>query len=720
MSLFGWFRKHREKKLIPGPGNDGGQAKNQSDPNNEVAARSSATKSPVSPQLLNHRDLGLSDKDLRDMYEIMLTSRLVDKKIWTLNRMGKASFSISSAGHEAIHAGIIKAIRPGEDWILPYYRDLGLLLGLGMTPYEAFLGIFGKAEDPNSGGRQMPNHWSLPRARVVTGSSPIATQLPHAAGIAYGLKLDGSKEVAICDFGDGATSKGDFHEALNFAGIHDLPVIFICENNGYAISVPLALESAVTELYKKAVAYGIEGVQVDGNNPLSVYTAVKKAVEKARSGGGATFIEAIAYRFDPHTSDDDDRNYRSREEVEAAKADDPITRLADYLTKKGIASDFELLQLKDRLVKAINNQASLAQEVPDPTPDSVGTHVYAEVIENTEPARYERPSFKPVKTGNVIEALRSGLGHILETDPSSLILGEDVGRKGGVFKATEGLWEKYPERVLDTPLAESSLVGFGIGLAFLGKRPIVEIQFADFIHSAFDQIVSEAAKAHYRSDGGWHVPMIIRTPWGGGVHGALYHSQAIEALFSHIPGLKVVAPSTPKDMVGLLNSAHLDPDPVLFLEHKKAYRLISGPIPELDFQVPIGKAEIVRPGKDLAIITYGIHRHYALAAAESLQDEADIEVVDLRTISPLDRATIIDSATRCSRVLIVHEDNVSFGAGAEIAAIISEHAFWALDAPIKRLASPDIPLLGFSSAIERALMIGTDEIVKASREILAI
>ena len=254
----------------------------------------------------------------------------------------------------------------------------------------------------------------------------------------------------------------------------------------------------------------------------------------------------------------------------------------------------------------------------------------------------------------------------------------------------------------------------------MGKKPIVEIQFADFIHSAFDQIVSEAAKAYYRSNGGWNVPLVIRAPWGAGVHGALYHSQSIESLFAHIPGLKVVVPSTPKDVVGLLNSAYNDPDPVLFLEHKKAYRLISGPIPEADFTVPIGKAEIVRPGKDLTIFTYGLHRHYALSAAEQLADLADIEVVDLRTISPLDRATIIDSATRCSRVLIVHEDNISFGAGAEIAAIVSEHAFWALDAPIKRLATPDIPLLGFSSAIEKAVLLGAEEIMKAAKDLLEI
>lgn len=714
MALFRRFRKRKSKDFVLNPSSE-------SDPR---AGKSSTSEAPAAnagfPVLEHHKELGLSDQDLREMYETMLTSRLVDQKIWTLNRMGKAPFSISSTGHEAIHAGIVRAINKGEDWVLPYYRDLGLMIGLGMTPFEAFMGIFAKAEDPNSGGRQMPNHWSLPRARVVTGSSPIATQLPHAAGIGYGLQLDNSKEVVICTFGDGATSKGDFHEALNFAGIHKLPVVFICENNGYAISVPLEMQSAVTELYKKSAAYNIEGVQVDGNNPLSVYRATKKAVDKARNGGGATFIEAVAYRFGPHTSDDDDKSYRSREEVESAKLMDPIKKFADYLTAHGIVSDFEILQLQDRLAESINQQAAAAQEEPDPTPDSVGNHVYAAPIENNTPAKFETGGFRSSRKGNVVEAIRMTLDNILERDSAAIILGEDVGRKGGVFKTTHGLWAKYPERVLDTPLAESGLVGFGIGLAFMNKRPIVEIQFADFIHSAFDQIVSEAAKAFYRSDGGWSVPLVIRAPWGAGVHGALYHSQSIESLFAHIPGLKVVIPATPKDAVGLLNAAYLDPDPVLFLEHKKSYRLISGPIPELDLVVPIGKAEIVRPGKDLTIITYGLHRHYALSAAELLADEANIEVVDLRTIAPLDKATIIDSAKRCSRVLIVHEDNISFGAGAEIAALISEHAFWSLDAPVKRLATPDIPLLGFSSAIERALMIGADDIVKAARELLAI
>lgn len=714
MPLFRRFRKHPEAKLTLGSSNATPATLNQHE-----LQQTQLSRVLDRSKIAHYRDLGLTDQDLKEMYEVMLTSRLVDQKIWTLNRMGKAPFSISSTGHEAIHAGIVKAVSKGKDWVLPYYRDMGIMIGLGMTPYEAFLGIFAKAEDPNSGGRQMPNHWSLPRAKVVTGSSPIATQLPHAAGIGYGIKLDGSDEVAVCSFGDGATSKGDFHEALNFAGIHKLPVVFICENNGYAISVPLSLESAVTELYRKSAAYNIEGIQVDGNDPISVFAAVKYAVDKARNGGGATFVEAIAYRFGPHTSDDDDKSYRSQEEIDKAREADPINKFAEYLSSEGIVSEDEILQLKDRLVAAINQQAALAQEVPEPSPESIGEHVFSKTIKNSTPARYEVPDFEPVRSGNVIEAIRSGLSSLLE-NPEAIILGEDIGRKGGVFKATEGLWQRFPDRVIDTPLAESSLVGFGIGLALMGKKPIVEVQFADFIHSAFDQIVSEAAKAHYRSNGGWTVPLVIRTPWGSGVHGALYHSQAIESLFSHIPGLKVVVPSTPKDAVGLLNAAYDDPDPVLFLEHKKTYRLISGPMPGPGYQVPIGKAEIVKPGKDLTIITYGLHRHFAVAAAEQLADEANIEVVDLRTISPLDRATILDSATRCSRVLIVHEDNISFGAGAEISALISEHAFWALDAPVRRLASPDIPLLGFSSAIEEAMMIGSEDIVKAVRDLLSV
>jgi 2-oxoisovalerate dehydrogenase E1 component beta subunit len=319
-----------------------------------------------------------------------------------------------------------------------------------------------------------------------------------------------------------------------------------------------------------------------------------------------------------------------------------------------------------------------------------------------------------------VDALRQAQHDLLASDGRVVILGEDVGPRGGVFRATEGLHATFgDDRVMDTPLAESSIVGIGIGLALAGLRPIAEIQFADFIHSAFDQIVSEAAKLHYRSNGAFEVPLVIRAPWGGGVHGALYHSQAIEAYYGHVAGLKVVVPSTPADVAGMLRAAVADPDPVLFLEHKKTYRLVKGPVPEGDWTVPIGVAEVVRAGHDLTIVTYGLHRHLAVEAAEALDGEASVEVVDLRTISPLDRDTVLDSARRCGRVLVVHEDNVSFGVGAEVAALVADEAFFDLDAPVRRLAMADVPAMPYAAPLEAAVSIGADEIVAAARGLLA-
>jgi 2-oxoisovalerate dehydrogenase E1 component beta subunit len=324
---------------------------------------------------------------------------------------------------------------------------------------------------------------------------------------------------------------------------------------------------------------------------------------------------------------------------------------------------------------------------------------------------------------NVVDTVRWTLHELLAADERVLVLGEDVGPRGGVFRATEGLYEVFGrDRVLDTPLAESCIVGIGIGLALAGMRPIVEIQFADFIHSAFDQLVSEAARIHYRSAGDFSVPLVVRTPWGGGVHGALYHSQAVEAFFAHVPGLKVLAPSTPADVCGMLRAALDDPDPVLVLEHKKTYRSISGLVPEDPaFRVPIGLAEVVRAGDDVTVVTYGLHRHLCLEAAETLAeaDGASVEVIDLRTISPLDRDTVLASAARTGRCLVVHEDNVSFGVGAEVAATVAAEAFWDLDAPVRRLAMADVPAYPFAGALEEALFVGTDRIVTAVRDLLS-
>jgi 2-oxoisovalerate dehydrogenase E1 component len=680
-----------------------------------------------------HSELGLTPTDLLGMYRTILLARVLDQKIWSLNRMGKAAFVVSCQGHEGAQVGSAWALRAGQDVVLPYYRDTGVVLTLGMTPLDVLLAVFARADDPSSGGRQMPNHWGSARRRIITGSSPIATHLPHAAGLAYAARHRGEDSVVVAYFGEGATAKGDFHEAANFAGIHRLPAVFICENNGYAISVPMAQESAVTNVAERAHSYGMAGLIVDGNDPLDVYAATRAAIRRARAGQGPTLVEAKTYRYLAHTSDDDDRSYRSPEEVEAWRKKDPLERITQYLIEQRLLSEADEERIEAEVRAEVEVAAKEAEQAATAEAASAHTKVHARTLRPIQgvPAGagdpVEAPRAAPLPAGgverNVVDTVRWTLHELLVADERVLVLGEDVGPRGGVFRATEGLYEAFGrDRVLDTPLAESCIVGIGIGLALAGMRPIVEIQFADFIHSAFDQLVSEAARIHYRSAGDFSVPLVVRTPWGGGVHGALYHSQAVEAFFAHVPGLKVLAPSTPADVCGMLRAALDDPDPVLVLEHKKTYRSISGLVPEDPaFRVPIGLAEVVRAGDDVTVVTYGLHRHLCLEAAETLTeaDGASVEVIDLRTISPLDRETVLASAARTGRCLVVHEDNVSFGVGAEVAATVAAEAFWDLDAPVRRLAMADVPAYPFAGALEEALFVGTDRIVTAVRELLS-
>ncbi|CAG4933942.1 unnamed protein product, partial [Acidithrix sp. C25] len=659
-----------------------------------------------------HHLVGLSDNDIVAMYQTMLEARLLDQKMWNLNRSGRAPFAISSQGHEATHVGIAAAIEVGIDWILPYYRDLGLLLGLGVRDKDILLSLLAKAPDQMSGGRQMPNHWSVKERNIVTGSSPVATQLPHATGIALGIQIDHGDSVVFTTFGDGGASKGDFHESLNFASIHKLPIVFICENNGYAISVPLESESAVADIATRGIGYNIFSEIVDGNDPIAVYDAVRKARIRAASGNGPSLIEAKTYRFLSHASDDDDRTYRSSQEVADAKANDPLISFGNYLYNHGLMTESLEKEMVEATREAIELALAAAESSNDPDPSTISDHVFAKPIRFDQPASPNQVIADPsAKTVNYIESIRNTLGELLEEFDEAIIMGEDVGTRGGVFKATEGLITKFgQDRVIDTPIAESGLVGFGIGLAVYGKKPIVEIQFGDFIHSAFDQILSEAARICYRSNGSYNVPMVIRAPFGAGVHGGLYHSQSIEAFYAHIPGIKVVVASTPENAAGLLRSALEDPDPVLFLEHKKAYRMIKGAEAASGHRFPIGRAEIVRKGRDLSIIAYGLMRHYCLAVAEELSGMASIEVVDLLTISPLDRATIIDSAKRCAKVLVVHEDNREFGVGAEVVATIMEGAFLDLDGPVERLAPDHFPIAPFAHSLEGASLITPERI----------
>jgi 2-oxoisovalerate dehydrogenase E1 component len=681
-----------------------------------------------------HAALGITDEDLVAMYRTILLTRLLDQKIWGLNRMGKAAFVVSAQGHEGAQVGSAWAIRRGHDIVLPYYRDLGVALTLGMTAYEVLLAVFARADDPSSGGRQMPNHWGSKRLGIISGSSPIATHIPHGAGVALASKLRRDDRVAVCYFGDGAASKGDFHESLNFAGIHRVPIVLICENNGYAISVPLSKESAVENIAQHAHSYGMPGMIVDGNDPLDVYAAVHGAIRRARQGEGATLVECKTYRYLAHTSDDDDRTYRTPQEVEMWRKKDPLQRMKQYLIEQRLLSEQREDDIEAESRALVDEAARQAEDAAQAPPEEAFTRVYAKPLHPIpgapegagDPVAVRTPT-APVPPGGtertVVDTVRQVQHELLAADDRVLILGEDVGPRGGVFRATDNLHAEFgDERVIDTPLAESSIVGIGIGLALAGFRPIVEIQFADFIHSAFDQLVSEAAKLHYRSNGDFSVPLVVRAPWGGGVHGALYHSQSIEAFYAHVAGLKVVAPSTPADVAGLLREAVDDPDPVLFLEHKKTYRLIKGLVPDGDWRVPIGVAEVARAGDDLTVVTYGLHRHLALEAAAAIaaEDGTSVEVIDLRTIAPLDRETVLASTARTGRVLVVHEDNISFGVGAEVAALVAEEGFYDLDAPVRRLAMADVPAMPFAAPMEAAVSIGADAIAAAIRSLLSV
>ena len=665
---------------------------------------------------LTHTELGLTDEQVLEMYRLMLLCRRVDDRMWALQRQGRAAFVLGASGHEAAQVASVFALDKEKDWVLPYYRDMGVALTWGFTPEEVFLGVFAKKTDPMSGGRQLPSHWSDPDRRVLTQSSVIGTQYPHAAGIAHAVKTSGSDAVVVVYGGEGSTSEGDWHEAMNWAGIHQRPLIFMIEHNHYAISVPTE-EEVAGSLSARALGYGFPGVSIDGNKPLEVLKTMQEAVERARSGQGPTLIEAETYRYYAHTSDDNDSLYRTREEVETWRKKDPVARLKQYLIEQRLLTEAQEQTVDEEVVALLADAVREAEAAPNP--DEPTTRVYAKPID-PGPAQTEP---EPERTGavvNLITAINKTLHEILESHDDAVVFGEDVARrKGGVFKATQELTERFgADRCFNTPIAESSIIGAAIGMASAGYRVIPEIQFADYIHPAFNQIVSEAARISFRSDGRWNVPIVIRTPYGAGIHGALYHSQSVESFYTHVPGLKVVVPSTPADVKGLLHTAFEDPDPVMFLEPKKLYRLAKGTFPDDDLRIPLGRAAIRHAGTDLTIIAYGAMAHFAVEAAPVLEDLGiSPEVIDLRSLKPLDWATIEESVKKTSRALIVHEDNEFVGYGAEIAAQIADKTFEYLDAPVRRYALPDVPIMPYAGSLENQLYPTPEGIVRHAQDL---
>ncbi len=665
---------------------------------------------------LSHADLGLGDADIVEMYRLMLLARRVDDRMWALQRQGRAAFVLGSSGHEAIQVGSVFALDKERDWVLPYYRDMGVALAWGFTPEEVFLGVFAKKTDPMSGGRQLPSHWSDKTKRVLTQSSVIGPQYPHAAGIAHAVKIRGGDEVVVVYGGEGSTSEGDWHEAMNWAGIHNLPLIFVIENNQYAISVP-SEEEVAGKLADRAQGYGFPGVAIDGNDPLVVVQAMQEAVQRARRGDGPTLIEAETYRYYAHTSDDNDTLYRTREEVETWRRRDPVGMLRQYLIENRLLTEARESEIDSEVINTLAEAVESAEAAPNP--DEPTSRVYARPIE-PGPAATEVEMTPEGESVNLITAINRTLHEIFEGNDDAVLFGQDVARrKGGVFKATEGLTEKYgPNRCFNAPIAESSIIGVAIGMSAAGYRVLPEIQFADYIHPAFDQIVSEAARISYRSDGKWNVPIVIRTPYGAGIHGAQYHSQSIESFYAHVPGLKVVIPSTPADVKGLLHTAFEDPDPVMFIEPKKLYRLAKGPYPEGQYRVQLGKAAIRSAGIDVTIIAYGAMAHFAMEAVPVLEELGiSPEVIDLRSLKPLDWPTIEESVKKTSRALIVHEDNEFVGYGAEIAAQIADKAFEWLDAPVRRYALPDVPIMPYAGSLENALYPTAEGIVRHAQDL---
>ncbi len=653
-------------------------------------------------------------------YRLMLLSRELDKKMLILLRQGKSFFHIGCMGHEAVQAAAALCLEPKRDYIFPYYRDQALVLGMGMTALDCLLGFLGREGDPSSNGRQMPQHYGHKDWNIPSSSSSTGTQFLQAVGCAFAsMRLEQPKNlsVTVVCAGDGTTSQGDFHEALSWASREKAPVIFLIENNGYAISVPIEDQRPGAKICDMSNAYqGLHFEQVDGCDFEKSHAVFEKAVARARTGKGPTLIDASVVRLLPHSSSDDDKKYRDSKELERDKKRDPL------VINKHLVSAKKLKALEQEVFDEVDQAADLALAAPLPKREEALRYVYADP--KTSPSVPLHPVEREGGTETVlVDAINRALAEELEREPKVLVFGQDVaGGKGGVFTATRGLTKQFgDDRCFNAPLAESSIIGVAIGFALRGFKPVPEIQFGDYIWTAMMQIRNELSVMRYRSNNTWSAPMVIRVPVGGYIHGGLCHSQNIEATFSHFPGLKIALPSTALDAYGLLKAAIRGDDPVLFLEHKSLYRqnFAKSILPDnTDWCLPLGLGAVRRPGKDLSIITYGAMVQRALEVARDLESECDPEIIDLRTIRPYDFELVAQSVKKTGRVLVLHEDSRFMGFGAELAAEISEKCFSDLDAPVTRLAGAEAPI-PYAPNLEEQVLPQAAEIRAAILSLLA-
>jgi len=632
-------------------------------------------------------------------------------------KQGKSFFHIGCSGHEAAQMAAAKTLRPGEDWAFPYYRDGAFCLGLGMTAREQLLCFLSKKEDPNSGGRQMPQHYGHKDLRIVSQSSATGTQFLQAVGCAMGIKKDKTKEIVYVSSGEGTTSQGDFHEALNWASREKLPVIFHIEDNEYAISVHISEQTSGSSVFSMVSGYqNLARFDVNGSDFFETNLAFQKATERARKGKGPSVIVSHVVRLLPHSSSDDQRKYRTEKDLKKDKEKDPIIEFEKECIKTKVISKKEFSVIRKKIITKVDRDAKWADAQTFPDASTALDHIYA------SDRKIEEHPFKEINEKIVlVDAINHALSEELEQNEKMVVYGQDIADpKGGVFTATRGLSDSFGKsRVFNSPLAESSIIGTAIGLSLAGYKPVVEIQFGDYIWTAMMQIRNEVATMRYRSNNAWSCPMVIRVPVGGYIHGALCHSQSIDGFFLHLPGIRIAYPSNAADAKGLLKAACRMNDPVLFLEHKGLYRQGYAATPEPDdhFLLPFGKARIVEPGNDLTIVTWGAMVQKSIEAVKESDLDGSVEIIDLRTLNPLDMDTVGKSLEKTSKAMVVYEDTLTNGPGAEISAIIADRFFELLDGPVKRVASKDSPI-PYNWFLEEQVLPQTSDISTAVNELM--
>jgi 2-oxoisovalerate dehydrogenase E1 component len=713
---------------------------------------------------------GLTSQQLIDAYRIMFASRRIDDREIMLKRQQKVFFQISGAGHEAVGVGVAFALKASYDWFYPYYRDRALCLALGATPYEMLLGAVGASDDPSSGGRQMPSHWAFKSLNVVTQSSATGTQILQAVGCAEASRYlamhpkaaeraEGDyrqfkdvhfqgDEVTYVSLGDGTTSEGEFWEALNSASNLRLPVIFCVQDNEYAISVPVEVQTAGGNISRLVSGFpNFHFEEIEGTDPVIAYAAFKRAAAHCRAGHGPAFVHAHVIRPYSHSLSDDERLYRPDAERQADAARDPVPRLQMFLLREGILDENGINKIEKEIEEQIQADADRALAAPIPQPETIYNYVYSPDLDPTSAQFDSTPAVAAPETaadGKLSAAQNKTMADLINTtlrdemrrDERIVIFGEDVADcsrdtyikqklikgKGGVFKLTSGLQTEFgSDRVFNSPLAEASIVGRATGMATRGLKPVVEIQFFDYIWPAMMQLRDELPTIRWRSNNAFSAPVVVRVAIGGYLTGgAIYHSQCGESIFTHTPGLRVIFPSNALDAAGLLRTAIRCDDPVLFLEHKRLYRETYGraPYPGPNYMVPFGKAKIVQPGTDLTVITYGAVVPRALQAAQKLEREnqVSVELIDLRSLSPFDWDAIAASVKKTNRALIAYEDSLSWGYGAEIAARIADKLFHHLDAPVKRVAATDT-FVAYQPILENVILPQASDLFRAMKEL---